>query len=156
MITSYNPGFTTREFIGRANDVARRDAEVLDRCRALTSWGLVTAIDLGGCDPRSIRDAGQIERLAIALCDLIQVRRLGDPIVVRFGDESRVGGYSLAQRIEAALISGHFDEQSDRAYIDIFSRKPYPPYQAAEFCRGWFGAATVRVSITLRQAEGRL
>ena len=153
MITSFNPALTTREFIGRANDIARRDAEVLDRCRALAPWGLVTAIDLGRCDPRSIRDAGQIERLAIALCDVIQVRRLGDPIVVRFGDQSRLSGYSLAQRIEGALISGHFDEQSDRGYIDIFSHKPYPPYRAAEFCRGWFGAATVRVSIMLRQAE---
>jgi S-adenosylmethionine/arginine decarboxylase-like enzyme len=153
MITSFNPALTTREFIGRANDVARRDAEILARCHALAPWGLVAAIDLGGCDPRAIRDARQIERFAIALCDLIGVRRLGDPIVVRLGDGSRVSGYSLAQLIETSLISGHFDEESDRAYIDIFSRKPYSPYQAAEFCRGWFGAATVRVSITLRQAE---
>jgi hypothetical protein len=154
MITSFNPAVTTREFIGRATDVARRDAEILADCRALAPWALVTAIDLGGCDPRAIRDAGQIGRLAIALCDLIQVRRLGDPIVVRFGGDDRAGGYALAQRIETSLISGHFDEQSDRAYIDIFSRRPYPPYQAAEFCRGWFGAASVRVSITLRRAEG--
>ena len=154
MITSFNPALITREFVGRATDVARRDAEILARCRALAPWGLVTAIDLGGCDPWAIRDSGLIGRFAIALCDLIQVRRLGDPIVVRFGDDSQVGGYSLAQRIEGSLISGHFDEQCDRAYIDIFSRTPYPPYQSAEFCRGWFGAASVRVSITLRHAGG--
>jgi hypothetical protein len=156
MITNFNPALTTREFVGRATDVNRRDAELLAHCRALAPWGLVTAIDLGGCDPRTVRDAGQIGRFAIALCELIRVRRLGDPIVVRFGDEARVGGYSLAQRIEGSLISGHFDEQCDRAYIDIFSRTAYPPYQAAEFCRGWFGAASVRVSITLRQAEGAI
>ena len=128
-------------------------SQVLDRCRALAPWGLVTAIDLGGCDSRSIRDAGQIQRLAIALCDTIQMRRLGDPVIVRFGDESRIGGYSLAQRTATGLISGHFDEQSNRAYIDIFSRTPYPPYWVAEFCRGWFGAGGVRVSIALRQTE---
>jgi len=154
MITSFNPMFTTREFIGRAGDVTRHDAEILARCQAHPSWSLVAAIDLGGCDPRAIRDARQIERFAIALCDLIEARRLGAPIIVRFGEDARVNGYSLAQLIETSLISGHFDEDSDHGYIDIFSRKPYPPYQVAEFCRGWFGAATVRVSITLRQAEG--
>jgi hypothetical protein len=153
MITSFDPVLTIREYIGRADDVARRDAEILARCQALAAWSLVAAIDIGGCDPRAIRDARQIERFAIALCDLIEVRRLDDPIVVRFGEDSRVSGYSLAQLLETSLISGHFDEESDRAYIDIFSRKPYPPYQVAEFCRGWFGAATVHVSVTLRQAE---
>ena len=64
-------------------------------------------------------------------------------------------GYSLAQLIETSLISGHFAEQSNRANIDIFSHTPYPPYRAAQFCRSWFGAATVRVSVTLRQAAGR-
>jgi len=150
VIASLNPLSTAREFVGRASDVARHDAEILERCRALAPWGLVAAIDLQGCHPRSIRDAGQIECLAITLCDLIQARSLGDPIVVRFGDEARVGGYSLCQRIETGLISGHFDEQSNRAYIDVFSRRLYRPYQAAEFCFRWLGAQSMRVNVVVR------
>jgi hypothetical protein len=154
MITNFTPILTTREFIGRADDIARRDAEILAYCRVFAPLGLVTALDLSGCDPRAIRDASQIERFVIALCDLIAMRRVGDPIIVRLGDNPWVSGYSLAQSIETSLISGHFDEHSNHASIDIFSRKPYPPYRVAEFCRGWFGAATVRVSISLRRAEG--
>ena len=150
MIASVHPASPTREFIGRASDVARHDPEILERCRALAPWGLAAAIDLRGCHPRAIRDPGQIECLAIALCDLIQARPLGDPIVVRFGDAAYVAGYSLAQRFEMGMISGHFDEQSNRAYIDIFGRRPYRPYQAAEFCFKWLGAASIRVDVVLR------
>jgi hypothetical protein len=154
MVTSFAPMLTSREFIGGADEIARRDAEILAYWRVFAPKGLGTALDLGGCNPRAIRDAGQLERFVIALCDVIAQRRLGDPIIVRLGDNPWASGYSLAQSIETALISGHFDEHSDHASIDIFSRKPYPPYRAAEFCRRWFGAATVRVSIAPRQAEG--
>jgi len=152
MITQLSPASITREMVGDAEETVRRDAEVLAQCRDLEPWGLATAIDLRSCDPHAIRDGQNIGRFAVALCDLIEMQRFGDPIIVRFGADPRVSGYSLAQLIETSLISGHFAEESDNAYIDIFSCKPYPPYRAAEFCRRWFGAATVSLSVVLRQA----
>jgi len=139
----------------RLGDIARLDSGIIAHCTALAPIGLAAAINLGDCDPYDIRNARHIERFLLALCDLIEMRRFGDPIIVRCGADLRAYTYSLAQLIETSLISGHFVEQSNRANIDIFSRKPYPPYRAAEFCRSWFGAATVRVSVTLRQTTGR-
>lgn len=59
----------------------------------------------------------------------------------------------LAQLIETSPVSGHLAEESDSAYIDIFSCKGYPPYRAAAFCRDFFGAQTMRVNVVLRQAS---
>lgn len=129
---------------------ARLDANMLASYGELNPWGLATAIDLGGCDHEAIRDPRNLERFVMALCDLIEMRRFGDPLVVRFGDDPRVSGYSLVQLIETSLISGHFADESDDAYIDVFSCKPYPPYRAALFCRDWFGAQTMRVNTVFR------
>ncbi len=137
----------------RADEHAELDTAILNQWRATQPWGLSGAIDLGGCDPRAISDPAHIERFVVALCDLIEMRRFGEPLIVRFGADPRVCGYSLAQLIETSLISGHFAEESQSAYIDIFSCKAYRPHLAAEFCRRWFGAATVRVSLTMRQAR---
>lgn len=153
MTTGFAPTLTTRELNGPNDDIARLDAEILAECHARASWGMAAAIDLGGCDPQAIRSADHLARFVVALCDFIEMRRFGEPIIVRFGADPKVCGYSLAQLIETSLVSGHFAEESDSAYIDIFSCKPYPPYQAAEFCRRWFGAQTVRVSLALRQAD---
>jgi S-adenosylmethionine/arginine decarboxylase-like enzyme len=148
-----NPSIVlARDTIMSAGEAAHLDARMLAQYNASDPWGLATAIDLGGCDPQAIRDPGRIERFVVALCDLIEMQRFGDPIIVRFGAEPRVSGYSLVQLIETSLISGHFAEESDSAYIDVFSCKAYPPYRAALFCRDWFGARSVRVNSTFRFA----
>lgn len=128
------------------------DDLILARCHEHAPWGIAAAIDLAGCDGAAIRDPQYIARFVEALCDEIGMRRFGAPIIVRFGADPRVCGYSLAQLIETSLISGHFAEESNAAYLDIFSCKPYRPYLAARFCSAWFRAATARVAITLRQA----
>jgi S-adenosylmethionine/arginine decarboxylase-like enzyme len=156
IITAIPPACSTCTFVGAAEESARRDAAIRAEFKELDPWGLAIAIDLGSCDPQHIRDPAHIERFVMALCDLITMRRYGDPIIVRFGADPRVSGYSLVQLIETSLISGHFAEESNAAYIDIFSCKPYPPYQTAVFCCDWFGAITARVQVTLRCAEGPL
>jgi len=131
------------------------DERVLQEFEATNPWGMAAAVDLGRCDPALIRDPRCIEEFVVALCDLIEMKRFGRPTIVRFGQDPKVSGYSLAQLIETSLVSGHFAEESDSAYIDIFSCKAYPPYRAAAFCRDWFGAKTMRVNVVLRQAELR-
>ncbi len=152
MIT-FNSIYNTHQLVAGVNEATSRDAEIAEQCHIHQPWGLATAIDLSDCDPSAIRDATHIAHFVVALCDLIEMKRFGEPIIVRFGADPRVCGYSLVQLIETSLIAGHFAEESNSAYIDIFSCKPYPPHQAAEFCRHWFGATTAQVSVNLRQAN---
>ncbi len=113
------------------------------------AWGLSTSIDLQYCRPASIRDRAIIEAYVIALCELIGMKRYGECQIVHFG-EGRVAGYSMIQLIETSLISGHFANDTNRAYLDIFSCKGYDPAVVVEFSRKFFGARTSTSSITLR------
>jgi hypothetical protein len=137
---------------GRAVDwLALTDEELLAHPRVRRAWGLALAVDLGGCNPALIRDAGHIARFAAGLCDHIGMRRFGETTVVRFGDDPRVSGYSMAQLIETSLVSGHFADATNAAYLDIFSCKPYAPRAAAAFCQAAFEATTARLSLTVRR-----
>ncbi len=126
------------------------DKECIDRFKNDGEWGLLTSIDLKDCDPQKIRSKEVITQFSIDLCDYIKMKRFGDPIVVRFGADPRVQGYSLAQLIETSLVSGHFAEDTDRAFIDVFSCKEYPPKETAEFCRKYFGARSLEYSVAFR------
>ena len=113
------------------------------------AWGLSTAVDLHGCRPEAIRDRNQIEAYVIALCKLIRMKRFGECQIVHFG-EGRVAGYSMLQLIETSLISGHFANETNRAYLDIFSCKGYDPALVEEFSRKFFGARSSTASVTMR------
>jgi len=126
------------------------DEECEERFKKGQEWGLLTSIDLHDCDPEKIRSKDVITQFSIDLCEYIKMKRFGEPIVVRFGADPRVQGYSLAQLIETSLISGHFAEDTDRAFIDVFSCKEYPPKLCAEFCKQYFGAKSVEYSISFR------
>ena len=113
------------------------------------AWGLSTSIDLQDCRPASIRDRATIEAYVVALCELIGMKRYGACQIVHFG-EGRVAGYSMIQLIETSLISGHFANDTNRAYLDIFSCKGYDPKIVAEFSKKFFGARSSTISVTLR------
>jgi len=115
-------------------------------------WGLSTQINLRGCNDRSISNKRMIEAFAIQLCDLIGMRRFGEPQVIYFGQEERITGYSLVQLIETSCITGHFAVGNNcSAYIDVFSCKEYPPYMAGEFSREFFGAEKFTIGVALRR-----
>lgn len=126
------------------------DEQLLGDPGIAAAWGVALAVDLVGCDPVAIRDGEGIARFAVELCERIGMRRFGPATVVRFGADPRVCGYSLVQLIETSLVSGHFAEQSDSAFIDIFSCKPYPPHAVVDLCRDRFGGEVVRATLTLR------
>lgn len=113
------------------------------------AWGLSTAVDLQGCHPETIRDSKQIHAYVVALCELIGMKRYGECQIVHFGD-GRVAGYSMVQLIETSLISGHFANDTNRAYLDIFSCKGYDPKVVEAFSKEFFGAQTSSSSMTLR------
>ena len=113
-------------------------------------WGLLTSLDIYGCNAETIRDAERIRQYVIALCDLIDMQRFGACQVVHFGKDERVEGHSMVQFIETSLISGHFANRTNSAYIDIFSCKAYDPEQVARFSKEFFEAESVEVHVTKR------
>lgn len=115
-----------------------------------TPWGLLTSLDIYGCNPDTIRDAQQIKRYVCDLCDLIEMRRVGDCQVLHFGQDERVAGYSMVQLIETSLISGHFCNLTQAAYIDVFSCKIYDPEKVATFSQAFFQGNEVRIQVTKR------
>jgi S-adenosylmethionine/arginine decarboxylase-like enzyme len=121
-----------------------------DRAADGAAWGMSTIVDLQECDPTAIRSREHIKHYVVELCELIGMRRFGECEVVHFG-EGRVAGFSMTQLIETSLISGHFANDSNRAYLDIFSCKPYDPRLIEEFSKQFFGASRSVTTTTLRQ-----
>lgn len=114
------------------------------------SWGLLTSIDLFNCNPETLRDAEKIKKYIIELCKIIDMKRFGEPTIIRFGADPRIQGYSAVQLIETSCISGHFAEESDSVYIDIFSCKFYNQNDAIEFTKKFFDAKTIEFNVVLR------
>ncbi len=113
------------------------------------AWGLCTAIDLQDCHPDLIRNADHIRRYVVELCELIDMKRFGECQVVDFGS-GRVAGYSMVQLISTSLISGHFANDTNNAYLDIFSCKGYDPAVVEAFSKDFFGARRSTATVTLR------
>jgi S-adenosylmethionine/arginine decarboxylase-like enzyme len=115
-----------------------------------TAWGIATSIDIYDCDPATIRDAQKIKQFVRELCELIEMKRFGETLVVHFGEEERVAGYSMVQLIETSLISAHFANLSNTVYLDVFSCKAYDPDVVADFAQRFFGGSHVITHVNLR------
>ena len=126
------------------------DEEAMERYKNNGEWGLMVSVDIRECDPKKIASKEVITQFAIDLAEYINMKRYKDPIVVMFGDSPKVHGYSLVQLIETSLISGHFAEDSDRAFIDVFSCREFPPQKTAEFCKEYFGGKSMEYAIAFR------
>lgn len=113
-------------------------------------WGLLTSIDLYECQGETIRNAEKIKEYVVKLCELIDMKRFGECQVVHFGEDERVAGFSMVQLIETSLISGHFANLTNAAYIDVFSCKTYDPEDVARFSKGYFGAASFQIHVANR------
>ncbi len=136
----YLPRFQTE-----MDDPIRRAYEEND------AWGLLSSIELHACNPATIRDAEKIKRFVSELCERIGMKRFGECVVVDFGEDPRVSGFSMTQLIETSLISGHFANQTNNVYLDIFSCKYYDPKAAAEFAKEYFEARDYALTHVLRK-----
>lgn len=114
-------------------------------------WGVLTSVDLYDCDPDAIRDQDVIREFVSQLCEKIEMKRFGHCQVVHFGEDERVAGYSMTQLIETSLISGHFANETNTAYLDIFSCKFYEPRDVAEFALSFFKGNHYKMQIAFRQ-----
>ena len=113
-------------------------------------WGMSTSVDLYDCDPSTIRDADKIKEYVKQLCDLIEMRTFGECLVVHFGDAPKVSGFSMTQLIETSLVSGHFANNTNAAYLDIFSCKWYDVEKMVQFSKDFFGAKAVIHKVSKR------
>jgi S-adenosylmethionine decarboxylase len=115
------------------------------------AWGLSASVDIYDCEPSAIRDAENIREFVRQLCDRLGMKRFGECQVVNFGAEERVAGFSMTQLIETSLVSGHFANASNSAYLDIFSCKFYEPRVMAEFATTYFRGSRYRMQVSLRR-----
>ena len=102
-------------------------------------WGMVASIDCYGCHPRYIKDSKKIRHFIIDLCKAINMKRFGPAMIERFA-EGYYEGYSAIQFIETSSVTMHFDEDKNRAFIDIFSCKYFDPKIARDFCQKYLKA----------------
>lgn len=114
-------------------------------------WGVSSAIDVYDCNPVTIRSAAAIKRFVFELCELIGMKRYGETQVVHFGEDERVAGFSMTQLIETSLISGHFANESNTVYLDVFSCKPYNPEIVQKFAQDFFGGSRSNLNVTMRK-----
>jgi len=126
------------------------DNKLVTRYNQEKPWGMSTSVDLYDCDPEILRSAEKIKQFVNELVVLIDMKKFGETTIVNFGDNPRVSGYSMTQLIETSLISGHFANESNAVYLDIFSCKAYPPYKMVEFCKDFFQAKDIKINITFR------
>jgi S-adenosylmethionine/arginine decarboxylase-like enzyme len=123
---------------------------ILEQAVEKSVWGIASSFDIYNCNPDTIRDAEKIKQFVVELCDLIEMRRFGETVVVNFGEDERVAGYSMTQLIETSLISAHFANLTNTVYLDVFSCKPYDPAIVEDFALKFFGGSRCITNVNLR------
>lgn len=116
-------------------------------------WGYQTCIDLYNCDPEIIRSRKYIKLYLLAIVKEIDMKAYGEPIIKHFGSSKKVEGFTMIQMIETSLISGHFVEMNNSAFIDIFSCKDYDHMRATTMTQEYFKAPHTVVTNLLRRIK---
>lgn len=108
------------------------------------AFGWELMLDLYGCDLEVISSREKIVGFVKELCDLIQMKRYGEPWAERFGlAKVETAGHTVVQLIETSSIVAHFSEFKRSVYFEIFSCKPYNKDQVVEFAKNYFKADRV-------------
>jgi len=121
------------------------DDQISKKFRVDGHWGLAIGIDLERCNMDKITNPDIIRDFVIGVCDYINMKRFGEPIIIKFGNDPKLSGYSLMQLIETSSITGHFKDFDGSAFLDIFSCKAYSPHATANFCKKYFNAQKLKI-----------
>ncbi len=100
-------------------------------------WGFALSLDIARCKPSLIRCPYNINAFSSTLVKKIDMIPYGKPHIVRFGSGNKAG-YTLVQLIETSNITGHFCEEDNAAFLDIFSCKPYDLEEAIRVVKDHF------------------
>lgn len=114
-------------------------------------FGKELILDLEECDSKVIRSKKKISEYLEKICELIRVKKYGNPIIKRFGfSKDFTLGFSFLQLIETSLISGHISELWNKAFINIFSCKLFDDKKATDFTKKFFRAKRIKKRILIR------
>lgn len=149
METAFKAGQAVKGAVTRLT--AHEELSQYDSRDIENAWGLACSFDIYDCNSDTIRDAGEIRRFVCELCELIEMKRFGECVVVNFGEDERVAGFSMTQLIETSLISAHFANASNTTYLDVFSCKPYDPEVVESFAVQFFGGSHCITQVSLRR-----
>jgi S-adenosylmethionine/arginine decarboxylase-like enzyme len=108
-------------------------------------------LDCAGCVPDKIRSFQNIQNFSKTLVHKIDMVAYGNPQIVMFGTGNKKG-YTLVQLIETSNITGHFVEETNDAYLDIFSCKPFETKEVDAVVDEFFGPRQKKTTFVVRQA----
>ena len=118
-------------------------------------WGYHLTVDCAGCN-ESIKNQETLRQFADEMVRTLGMRAYGTPVIVRFGDDPKVSGYTLVQLIETSDITGHFCDYTSEAYIDIFSCNQFSQQDAIAVIERFFLPKNYITNFTTRQAPSSL
>lgn len=78
----------------------------------------------------------------------------GKPQVVFFGKDNKAG-YTLVQLIETSNITGHFVEEDNSAFIDVFSCKEFDPKDVEKVLQLFFQPTHIDTRVFERRAKDK-
>ena len=114
-------------------------------------WGKLASVNLYGCDHSLLQSKDGIRKYLVGLCKVIKMKRMGEPIIKKFG-EGNLEGYSAMQFIETSSVTLHLDDKmGDRAFIDIFSCKDFSAKEAEKFSKDFFKAKKSKMKVFIRK-----
>lgn len=118
----------------------------------MNAWGIHSIFNLYRCCPISIRNRNTIACFSADLVKRIDMVPYGPPQIVHFGVDGKAG-YTLVQLIETSNIMAHFVEETNDAYIDVFSCKEYNTNDVLKCIQDYFKPVSVQVVRMERKAE---
>jgi S-adenosylmethionine/arginine decarboxylase-like enzyme len=101
-------------------------------------WGWSTQINIHNCNPEKIRSIEGTYNFLLDLCKKIRMTPYGSPQVIKFGKDEKVAGISANLFLEESNICMHLVDQTNRAFIDIFSCCKYSSKEAFNYCVSYF------------------
>ncbi len=102
-------------------------------------WGYHYMINCSNCNDK-IKSAETITQFTKKLVKEIDMVAYGEPLLEHFATHDPTkGGYSLNQFIETSNIAGHFVEEFNEMYLDVFSCKNFDNKKVIECVKEFFG-----------------
>lgn len=117
----------------------------------MSYWGYHAIMNLSRCAPLRIRCPHNIKQFSDSLVKRIDMVPYGKPQIVMFGSGNKKG-YTLVQLIETSNITGHFVEENDSAFLDVFSCKPFDPKEVEKHIYDWFHPVHIETHFLKRAA----
>jgi S-adenosylmethionine decarboxylase len=116
-------------------------------------WGQHLILDIAGCND-NVRKESAIKAFVKELVSSIDMEAYGEPIMKHFAVHLKdAAGYSMVQLIETSSITGHFSDNNEDAYLDIFSCKAFDNNKAVKVVEKYFEPESIHMISLMRNAK---